>query len=232
MYADLGPSQMVDLDPPSPNGVDVLYSHEYVAERMREKNLYGYVGNNPVIYVDPHGLERIVGCPPTFWNKLYGDAIKTEKDLNNDGLPDYEYPKESKKMGGNFTVYCISTGKDAKGNVTGDFYIKEPDGTYVHRCPYDEAFNKFFPRKDGGYSGFSRKPNGERITYSYDKKSDTLTIRVFDKNGNVIRHETIHGPKSPTGIPRPENVKPYVAPTVSQCPDRLGLEYIDYSEPQ
>ena len=59
MYADLGPGQMVELDPPSPNGVDVLYSHEYVAERMRERSLYGYCGNDPTTLTDPSGLYSI-----------------------------------------------------------------------------------------------------------------------------------------------------------------------------
>lgn len=56
MYANLGPGQIAERDPPSPNGVDVLYSHEYVAERMRERNLYGYVGNSPMSATDPSGL--------------------------------------------------------------------------------------------------------------------------------------------------------------------------------
>jgi len=67
MYADLGPGQMIDLDPPSPNGIDLLYSHEYVANRLRSvsrrsggiserANLYGYVVGNPINLVDPFGL--------------------------------------------------------------------------------------------------------------------------------------------------------------------------------
>ena len=61
MYANLGPGHEAELDPPSPNGVDVLYSHEYVAERMRERNLYGYCGNSPLTFTDPKGLLR--QCP-------------------------------------------------------------------------------------------------------------------------------------------------------------------------
>ncbi len=57
MYANLGPGQIAERDPPSPNGVDVLYSHEYVAERMRERNLYGYCNNDPLTKADPSGLK-------------------------------------------------------------------------------------------------------------------------------------------------------------------------------
>ncbi len=64
MYANLGPGQIAERDPPSPNGVDVLYSHEYVAERMRERNLYGYCGNSPTNATDPTGLQSIV-----YWHK-------------------------------------------------------------------------------------------------------------------------------------------------------------------
>lgn len=59
MYANLGPGQIAERDPPSPNGVDVMYSHEGVAEIMRERNLYRYVGNNPVISTDPSGLWEL-----------------------------------------------------------------------------------------------------------------------------------------------------------------------------
>jgi len=91
MYADLGQGQMLDLDPPSPNGVDLLYSHEYVARRMRRwrsrrdalptTNLYVYVHGRPTVFVDPFGLQAIdcsyyeVRCECTsYWNlcqKLY-----------------------------------------------------------------------------------------------------------------------------------------------------------------
>ena len=72
MYADLGPGQMLDLDPPSPNEVDLLYSHEFVANSMHirtrqlpnvaeKTNLYAYVIHNPVNYVDPNGLYASPG---------------------------------------------------------------------------------------------------------------------------------------------------------------------------
>lgn len=72
MYADLGPGQTIELDKPSPIGSDLLYSHEYVADRMRGRmrrpttlaertNLYAYVTNNPTKYVDPSGLEKVCG---------------------------------------------------------------------------------------------------------------------------------------------------------------------------
>jgi hypothetical protein len=37
MYADLGPGQTIELDEPSPTGVDLLYGHTYVFDRMRTR---------------------------------------------------------------------------------------------------------------------------------------------------------------------------------------------------
>ena len=70
MYAQmLGPGRVAELDPPSRDGVDVLYSDEYVAKRIREansdriegegmqRNLYSYCHGNPLSRVDPNGLR-------------------------------------------------------------------------------------------------------------------------------------------------------------------------------
>jgi hypothetical protein len=73
MYADLGPGLEADISPPSPDGSNIFYSHEYVAERMRQRvanrptgfidpyphgdlNPYGYAENSPVNATDPTGL--------------------------------------------------------------------------------------------------------------------------------------------------------------------------------
>lgn len=67
MYASLGPGQMIDLDTPSPNGMDLIYTHDYVARRSREwtahksgkkilANMYEYCDGKPLEMVDPLGL--------------------------------------------------------------------------------------------------------------------------------------------------------------------------------
>jgi hypothetical protein len=71
MYANLGPGLEVDLAAPSSSGTEVLYSHEYVARRMRSRqrtrrrtyNLYEYVESSPVKYIDPLGLETFSAGP-------------------------------------------------------------------------------------------------------------------------------------------------------------------------
>ncbi len=59
MYADLGPGLEIDLDPPSPGGVELLFSHAYVQRYARSTvNLLSYVQGNPLKYVDPLGLKE------------------------------------------------------------------------------------------------------------------------------------------------------------------------------
>jgi hypothetical protein len=55
MYANLGPGQIAQRDPPPMNGVDLLYSHEYVANRIRERN--GHGNENSANRIDPIGYK-------------------------------------------------------------------------------------------------------------------------------------------------------------------------------
>ncbi len=59
MFYQGPPGLMVDLAQPSLDGVDLLYSHEYVAVEIarRNTNAYTYANNNPLRYVDPSGLQ-------------------------------------------------------------------------------------------------------------------------------------------------------------------------------
>lgn len=63
MYPNLGPGMMIDLEPEPAGGVEVLLSHEFVrvhsaSQGTTDCNLYRYVGNDPIIYVDPDGRFR------------------------------------------------------------------------------------------------------------------------------------------------------------------------------
>lgn len=49
MFANLGPGQQVTLDATSPNGIDLAYSHEFIARAATaSRNLYEYVDSNPI----------------------------------------------------------------------------------------------------------------------------------------------------------------------------------------
>ena len=89
MYANLGPGQIAERDPPSPTGVDVLYSHEYVAERMRERNLYGYCSNDPTNATDPLGLYTLKKCTIVIF---YGHGRDIKPFLEDGGLEEAELP--------------------------------------------------------------------------------------------------------------------------------------------
>ena len=65
MYTNLGPGQMIALDASSPNGVDLLSNHAYVASRMLADNLYQYTMSNPLRRVDPSGLACQRAVPPS-----------------------------------------------------------------------------------------------------------------------------------------------------------------------
>lgn len=53
-YHDGPPGMLLDLIPPSPDGVDVVYDHPYV---RAGDNLYAYTDNNPIRRTDPSGLD-------------------------------------------------------------------------------------------------------------------------------------------------------------------------------
>jgi len=79
MYADLGPGQTIDLDRPSHDRMDLIYSHAYVAMQRRrdiefDQNLYEYVDGRPSSNVDPYGLAPVSGIP-TLIGPPNGDAV-------------------------------------------------------------------------------------------------------------------------------------------------------------
>jgi hypothetical protein len=55
MYANLGPGMQLSPTPPSA-GPTLMYSDQYVANRVSQTNLCAYADNNPVNAVDPSGL--------------------------------------------------------------------------------------------------------------------------------------------------------------------------------
>ncbi len=190
----------------------------YDAEDM---DLYLYVGNGPVTHTDPFGLKKgdpgdkeSIECYPNKDQKKAGTAVlTTPPDLDGDGKADYYYPGELKNSG--YRLYCLSG--------TMGFYVrKEPNGPYVHRCPWDDGINNFKP--GNGFWGSSEDPKtGNTIIYYYDPAKGTLVIEVWDKHpldhkdAKIIRSETIIAPTKPTDIPRPEHVPP--VKKTSQCPD-------------
>ena len=69
MYANLGPGMEVALASPS-SGPEVMYSHQYVAGRILQRNLYGYCDNNPINWMDPSGLKKLPAPPPPTTNPV------------------------------------------------------------------------------------------------------------------------------------------------------------------
>ncbi len=56
MYANFGPGLEVALSG-AISGPEMLYSRDYVASRMLQRNLYAYCDNNPINWADPSGLK-------------------------------------------------------------------------------------------------------------------------------------------------------------------------------
>ena len=178
-----------------------------------DANLYRYVGDRPTIHFDPLGLAR---CPAV--NKdprkgpVYDDTKLPPKDPNRadplikDGKEvGWSYPNQL--PGTKFQFTCM-----ADENM---FYVQEPNGGYVHRCPYTHGDNKFFPDYEvkGDYWGSSTDPATKNvISYYYDPRTNTVRLRVFDKNpidnkdAEKLGERTIPTPRDRKDLPRPEQV--------------------------
>jgi RHS repeat-associated protein len=177
-----------------------------------DMNLYRYVFNKPISLVDPFGLCQ---CPPPPSEIASGEAVSVG-DIDGDGEPDYKFPKEL--SGSGFTLYCYSN------SGCGLFYVKAPDGSFVHRCPYGgtDPDGTVHPggindwkcsNKNRWYNGSVTNPEtGEKICYKYWDKPCKLTITVLDKNGICIRKKCMDPPKKPSDLPWPDELPPFPGP--------------------
>jgi hypothetical protein len=175
-----------------------------------DTNTYRYVGNSPVTRIDPLGL--VPRCPAVGTDKStgipYDDTKLPEKDPDR-AVPVYVDGKQvgwtyPNQKDGDYTLYGYMDDNT--------FYWRHKNGTFVHRCAYEDGENKFDIRQDGTYWGSSEDKARTKnvITYQYDPTTNKLRIRVYskwlDQGGKLLQEETITGPNRRADLPRPAQV--------------------------
>jgi hypothetical protein len=169
----------------------------------------------PVLYYgEPDGVPSDIHTPRA---PPVGVDRRTGKPYDQTKLPKNDPAHADATSDGGYTFPNQRTGKYQQyvytdGKATA-FYWKHDNGTYVHRCAYEDGENDAQPdepKDGGGYwgSSYDRINTHNEITYKYDPVNDRLRIRVWDKKredgGKVYREVEIPGPKKRDDLPKPD----------------------------